>query len=132
MRLARTLRRQLAQVFVDAHPVRRGELGQAGFAEGHRERTAACDLHAVGKRLRQVREERCHLLARLEVLLRREATNPTRVGQDLAVGDADTGFMGAIVVAPMNWMGWVATSGSLSRAASLAVSRVQLSLSGVS
>ena len=49
--------------------------------------------HRVGERDRHVREQLLHLRLRLEVLLLRVAARPTRVGERVALGNADARFM---------------------------------------
>ncbi len=53
---------------------------------------------AVGERARQIREQRLHLRLGLQVLLAAEALDPLRVGQHLALGDADARIVRGVVV----------------------------------
>ena len=83
-----------------AHAVdeRRLEVGQLRLAEDQAQVAALGDLDRVGERARQVGEERLHLRLALEVLLAAEALDAARVGEHLAVGDADARLVRLVVV----------------------------------
>ncbi len=68
---------------------RRRKVRQLRLAEHEGEIATARDLDTVGERARQVREQGSHLGLRLEVLLRVETLHAARVGERLALGDAD-------------------------------------------
>ncbi len=88
------------QEFVERHAGRRGEVGQRRLAEGNREAAALRDRDGVGKSVREIGERRRHLGLRLEILVRREAARPARIGEHVAFGDAHAGLVRAEVVAP--------------------------------
>ena len=83
-----------------AHAVdeRRLEVGQLRLAEDQAHVAALGDLDRVGERARQVGEERLHLRLALEVLLAAEALDAARIGEHLAVGDADPRLVRLVVV----------------------------------
>jgi len=58
------------------------------------------NLSRVGNRRWHVGEQLLHLRRRLEVLLAREPAHAPLVAQDLALGDADAGFMRLVIVFP--------------------------------
>ncbi len=89
----------VAQVLVDRDARGRRKFGQVILAERDGEVASLRDGDGVGDRLRQVGELCRHFRLRREVLLRREAARAAGVGEDVALGDANAGFVRAEVVA---------------------------------
>src|SRR5690606_24427808 len=78
-----------AQELVERDAGRRREGRQPALAQLDLEAAAARDLERVLERLRNVGEERRHLVLGLEVLLRGEMLRPALVAKHVALGDAN-------------------------------------------
>ena len=89
-----------AQVIVERDAGRRREQRKVVLAERDRQVAALRDRDAVRERLGQVGELRRHLRLRDEILLRREAPRPPRVGEHVTFGDAHARFVRAEILAP--------------------------------
>ena len=87
-RRSRPARGFVAQVLVERDARRRRKPRQVILAERNRQVAALRDRDRVGERLRQVGELLRHLGLRREVLLRREAARPARIGEHVTLGDA--------------------------------------------
>jgi len=74
------------------------EVGQLRLAQHQREAAALGDLQRVGQCAGHVGKQGLHFSCRLEILLARETAHATRVGQDFAFGNADTGLVGFVVI----------------------------------
>jgi len=100
--LFQPLVRDMAEIVLDGHdhPVdwRNREVGQLRLAQDQCQAAALGDLQRVGNRTGHIGKQGLHLGGRFEVLLTREAAHPARIGQDLTLRNADTGFMRFIVV----------------------------------
>ena len=84
--------------FVEAGGVgTRAEIRQDGFAGLHARGAAHGDLDARLQRVRQIREQLHHLLARLEMMLRRQAAAVV-VGDDLPLRDRQQRVMRLVIL----------------------------------
>ena len=88
-----------AEVVLDRAAVGGREVGQLRLAQHQLQVAAARDLQRVGQRATAGRRTAARHLGRgPEVLLAREAAHAPRVGQQLALGDADARLVGVEVV----------------------------------
>jgi len=90
--------RQLHQIVVERHAVRRREQRQLRLAELEREVAALCNFDGVRERGRNVREHRGHFVLRAEILVRRKALLATRIRKHVALGNAHARFVRGEVV----------------------------------
>ena len=85
--------RLAVQMLLQRHAFRRRKRGQIILAQRQRQIATLGDRHAVRQSAGQVRKTLRHFVLRREVLLRREAFRPPRIGKDVALGDAHAGFV---------------------------------------
>ncbi|ERJ36251.1 hypothetical protein L810_0713 [Burkholderia sp. AU4i] len=91
--------RQLDEVVVERHAVRRREQRQLRLAELELQVAALRDLDRVRDRRRQVGEQRDHVVLRAEILVGRETLLAPRIREDVAFRDTHARFVrGEIVV----------------------------------
>ena len=85
-------------MIVERDAGRRRKRRQPRLAEFEREAAAARDLHRVGQGCRHIGKQCGHLGSGLEVLLARETSRSTWIGERVALGDAVTRFVCAEVI----------------------------------
>ena len=97
------LHREITEVVLDGRGCavsakRRREIRQPGLTQGQAQVAAPGDVQRVLQRRGQVGKQRVHVGRGAEPLLTNETLDAPRVGQHLALGDADAGLVGVEVL----------------------------------